>query len=103
MAIQTRRIAGDGSPEKGYVEFWISWDDVGLFLTELKCINNSSEATWGKAINIQTGRSYERTFPANETTILSLPGQSQNRLNITIDARGRVDGCDYFFMWPAPV
>lgn len=102
MAIISKRQGGDGDPIRGYVEFWIDYDDALLRLTALRCINNSTELAWGRVTNLQTNRSYEQTFAANQTTEISIPGNAAQRLNISIDANGRIDGCDYFFMWPAP-
>lgn len=101
MAIVTRVMAGDGDPVRGYVRFEVDYDDVNLRLTALRCINNSTEACWGKVLKNSNGRTYERTFAANTTTTLTIPTGAAGRLTITITPNGKIDGVDYFFMWPA--
>ena len=102
MAIITKRLGGDGDPVRGYVVFEVDYDNVALRLTALRCINNSTEAAWGRVTKLSNGRTASRVFPANQTTVITIPTGASQRLAITIDARGRIDGCDYFFMWPAP-
>lgn len=102
MAIVTKAMGGDGNPEHGYVRFEVDYDDTNLRLTTLRCINNSDLPCWGKVLKNSNGRTYQMTFPANQTTTLNIPTGASQRLTITIDANGRIDGVDYFFMWPAP-
>lgn len=102
MAIITKSVGGDGDPVRGYMHFEIDYDDVLLRLTALRCVNESTEATFGRVINLETGREYSQIFPASQTTEISIPGNAAQRLNITITPNGKIDGCDYHFMWPAP-
>ena len=103
MAIVTKTIGHDGTPDGGYVEWQIDYDDARLRLTAVRCINNSTSIAWGKAVSVANpSRSYSTTFPANQTTVINIPTGASQRLDITVDARGRVDGVDYQFMVPAP-
>lgn len=102
MAIITRDIGGDGDPVRGSVRFQIDYDNVRNRLTALRCINSSTEAAWGMARMVSNGRSYDLRFPPNVTTEISIPTGANQRLDITIDSHGRVDGVEYYFMWPYP-
>lgn len=83
------------------VEFQIDYDNASLLLLAVRCINNSAEAAYGKARHLGTGRVYDSYFPANQTTFLPIPTGPQTRMQVTVDARGRVDGVDYTLMYPA--
>ena len=102
MTIITKDIGGDGDPVRGYVKFQIDYDNVNLRLIALRCINNSTEACWGQATKISNGRSYDMRFPPSSTTYIAIPTAPSTRLEITIDARNRVDGVEYHFVWPYP-
>jgi hypothetical protein len=102
MAIITKVMGGDGDPERGYVKFEVDYDNVALRLTTLRCINDSTEDCWGKVVKLSNGRTYEHVFPALTTQEFAIPTNTAQRLTITVDERGRIDGVDYFFMWPAP-
>ncbi len=98
MATVTKNLAVfDG----GNVIFELDYDDVALRLLVVRCINGTAQPDFGRATSTANGRTYSRTFAANATTEQAIPTNSQNRLDITIDARGRVDGVDYQLAWPA--
>ena len=102
MATITRKVGGDGDAQRGYVEFQIDYDDRKNYLTALRCINSSTEAAWGQATLVADGRSYDMRFPAGQTTYIAIPTGAAQRLGITVDPRGRIDGVEYHFMWPYP-
>jgi hypothetical protein len=96
MATLTRILAGDRD-----VIFEIDFDDANLWLTSLRCINNSPNPVWGQATQLSNGRAYERTFPANSTTEQAIPTAPNGRMSITITPAGKLDGVEYRFMCPA--
>lgn len=98
MATVTKNLAVfDG----GNVIFELDYDNVALRLLSIRCVNNSNQPAFGKATALANGRTYSRTFAANTTTEQAIPTNPQNRLDITVDARGRVGGVDYSLAWPA--
>jgi hypothetical protein len=102
MAILTRVMGGDGDPQRGYVRWEVDYDDTALILTTLRCINASSEPCFGKATLVSNrNKVYSATVPANTTREIAIPTNQANRLDITIDEHGRLDGVEYAFMWPA--
>lgn len=98
MATVTRNLAYFG---ESVVIFEIDYNDVSLLLLAVRCINNSAEPAYGKAYHLATGRMYDSYFPANQTTFLPIPTGPQTRMQVSVDARGRVDGVDYTLVWPA--
>lgn len=86
MATVTKNLAiFDG----GNVIFELDYDDVVLRLLAIRCINGSNQPAFGRATALANGRTYSRTFDANQTTEQAIPTNAANRLDITIDARGR--------------
>lgn len=98
MATVTKTL---GVFDGGNVIFELDYDDVALRLTAIRCINGSNQPAFGQATATANGRTYSRTFAANATTEQAIPTGAQTRLDITIDARGRVYGVDYALAWPA--
>lgn len=91
-----------GSFDERRVLLQVDYDDILLRLLVVRCINNTNFPARGTATAVpQPNRTYTATFPANQTTELNIPQNAANRLDITIDSRGRVDGVDYQFLWPA--
>ena len=103
MATQERVLARDGDDARGFVTWFVQWDDVNLRLTALRCENNSSEAAWGKCQSVANpSRVREVTIPANTTRTISIPTGASTRFDITVTEKGRIDGVEYWTMWPAP-
>lgn len=102
MAIITRKIGGDGDPVRGYVSFEIDYDDSKLWLRAVRCINNSTENAWGRAVCLTNARSGDLVFQPAQTMQISIPGNAANGMGVTILPNGKIDGVDYWFMWPYP-
>jgi hypothetical protein len=90
MAIVTKPMGGFTG-----ITFQVDYDDVNLRLTAIRCINTTAHACRGQVTATANGRTYNRTFAANQTTELAIPTNAPARLSITVDARGRIDGVDY--------
>jgi hypothetical protein len=94
MAIATKNLAilfDNGSTAT--VE--LDYDDVALTLVTVRCINQTARAVVVSGVATATGRSFSRTFAAFQTNTQSIPQNQANKLDITIDARGRLDGIEY--------
>lgn len=98
MAVLTKQLGGLG-PD---VRFELDYDDRKLLLVALRCINNSDSAAWGQAVATANGRTYGMRFPPGQTTEVAIPTGPQQKLDITIDAQGRLDGVEYSLMAPYP-
>jgi hypothetical protein len=78
------------------------YDDVSLLLTAIRCINNTSKPAYGWAAReTNYNVNYEATFPANQTTEFPINNGVNNRLQLVIDAPGRVHGVEYRLRYPA--
>lgn len=97
MALVRRTIVefGNGSCTWSY-----EYDDAAQRLTRLMCANDSAAATRGSITVEKNGRTFSRTVAAGDSLDVTIPTGAQARLEITVDARGRVDGIDWAFAWP---
>jgi hypothetical protein len=97
MANITKELA---SFENGNCVWTITYDDVSLLLTNISCTNNSSAPTRGTATVQKNGRTVSALVNANGDTLnRNIPTNQANRLELTVDARGRPDGIDYNIVW----
>jgi hypothetical protein len=109
MAIVTRHVVDfDG----GTCSWEYDYDNVALRLTQIRCTNVSQYNTRAIVTVMSNGRVFTHlvapvgtdpgTLPADGTVspyTQNLPTGAQTRLDITIDARGRVNGIDHHFEW----
>jgi hypothetical protein len=79
------------------IRFEIDYDDVLLRLLAVRCVNDSDHTCRASLTQIANGRTYTRDFAPHTTQSLSIPTNVAGRINVTIDARGRVDGVDWSF------
>jgi hypothetical protein len=102
MATVTRTIAilaDDVSGELATLE--VDYDDVQLRINVVRCINPTSLGVVVVAERLSNGRTYTNTFPAGQTSAINIPSGPNDRLAVTIDARGRLDGVEYHVSWAA--
>lgn len=99
MATQTYTLGQQGA---GLVTWQLDWDDVGLFLRAVRCINNSDQSARITATVLSNGRSASLDAPAHQTTVQNLPTGAQSRLDVSFDStHNRLAGADYQTFWPA--
>lgn len=96
MATQTRTIVTFNG---GSCTWTYDYDDVQLRLLAIHCVNDTSFNTRGTVTVNSNGRTFSRLVGPNSTFDQNLPSGAQTRLDITVDARGRVDGIDWSFQW----
>lgn len=78
----------------------VDYDNVALRITALRVDNPTSRAVSATARRVSNGRIYNSEFPAGQNTFISIPtSPPADRLAITIDARGRLDGVEYALAW----
>ena len=85
----------------GLVRFEYDYDDATLRLTALRCVNNTSQAAYGKATQTSNGRTHERTFGADQTTAVAIPTGAAQRLQLVLGSNGKLDGVSIETRWPA--
>ncbi len=97
MAILTKRVI---SFENGACFWEYDYDDVALRLIEVRCTNNGQWPTRGTFTVLSTGRTFSALVASGNGTLRqTLPSQQQQRLDITVDSRGRVDGIDHTIIY----
>jgi hypothetical protein len=81
----------------------IDYDDVQLEVNAIRCVNNTSgrvDVNAVKTMSPSFGRLYQARFPGGRTTFIGIPNTPpSDRVPITIDAQGRVDGIDWQVGW----
>lgn len=101
MAIVTKVLGtvGDAQVPPHQAELSIDYDNALLRLTLVRIVNDTNQVAQvtGTATADPT-RTFTMQCPAGQTATQNIPTGQANRLNITIDARGRVDGVEYHFL-----
>jgi hypothetical protein len=104
MAIQTKTLSEQQAPDGQMVTFQFDYDDVDLRVRTIRCINPSASAAWAKAVLISNGRTYEHTFQPgqpNSTEELTIPTGQAQRLQLFVNANGKLDGVEWETRVPA--
>lgn len=100
MAIITRSLGSLVDDVTGLTAVLeVQYDNVALLLTAIRCINPTPVAVQLTATQTSNDREYTQTFPAGQTTTLTIPTGQAARLSITITANGRLDGVEYHIQW----
>lgn len=99
MAIQTRELGRAVDETNGTAAVLsIDYDDALLRITAVHIVNPTTKAVFATARRASGGgQVYTLNAAAGQNVDVSVPGGAQARLDVTIDARGRVDGVDYTF------
>lgn len=101
MAIVNRAVARMVDDVSGLTAVVsVDYDDAALRITAIRVDNPTSRAILAIARRVNNGRVYSSTFPAGQNTFISVPNSPpQDRLGVTVDAQGRVDGVEYELSW----
>jgi hypothetical protein len=95
MAIQSREIWNSGDPNFP-ATVTMFWDDVSLFITRFIIDNTQGHFPLrAQATVLKNGREFNTTVQPGDTLDQNIPTGQANRLEITVDARGRIDGVDW--------
>jgi hypothetical protein len=95
MALQTRAI---GSLDGGKATLTYTYDDATLTLVSATVDNQSSGSVNVQLTRTSDGKVYGPfTIPPSTTITEPLPTSGVNRIGITLDARGRIDGAEVAF------
>lgn len=85
-----------GTFNNGLVEFQIDYDASNR-ITAVRCINNGDTDVYGEVVQDVNGRKGGATFLAHTNTSISVPTGVAGRINISINAQGRLVGVTTFF------
>lgn len=101
MAIVTRTMAVLPWDEARVALLQIDYDDVDLRVRTVRVINPAPRGLVVTAGRTDGTRTYTATAPPNQTTEVNVPTGAINRLQLNVDARGRLDGVEYSTRWEA--
>ena len=79
----------------------IDYDDVTLRVRVVRVINPAPRGLVISASRTDRSRVYSVTAPANQTTEKAVSTGAAQRLQLVVDARGRLDGVEYSTAWAA--
>lgn len=99
MATITKTL-GEAVEVAGTATLQIDYDDQRLRLSAIRIINTHPTLTARlSATSTSTAATFSLDGPPNQTTSQNVPAGQASKFGVTIDAQGRVDGCDYAFSW----
>ena len=75
--------------------------DASRRITALRCVNGSGLALYAEAVQVSNRRKYASTFLPNSTTEIPVPTGTAQRLQLVLNAQGRLDGVEYAIVYPA--
>jgi hypothetical protein len=100
MAIQTRTLGSvsDAQVPPRSCSVTYSYDDAALVLTAVDVTNDTNQTVHIDATATATGRNVSVNVAAGQTLHQNVPTNQANKLAITIDARGRMDGVEWHLL-----
>lgn len=103
MAIVTRTI-GVAVEAEGSATLQIDYDDADLRVRVVRIVNTHPALTARVTARRNDGTGPTRTLdgPPNQTTEQTIPTSPSQRLQLVVDAQGRLDGAEYSFAWLVP-
>ena len=107
MAIVTKALGtfheyanGDDQPPTGSFRAEYDYDDATFRVTAGRAVNTTSQPGRVQLIRHSDGRVYTVDCPANDTIEQSVPTTGGNRIQLTVEPSGKLDGCDVNVYWP---
>lgn len=95
MAIQSKEMWSSGSPESP-ATLTMFYDDQALLITRIVIDNtNGKFPLKAKAVVLANGRTFQTTVNPGDTLDQNIPTNQANRMELFVDARGRLDGVDW--------
>ena len=99
MAIVTRSIATLVHDDGTTARVEIDYDDADLRIRVIRVVNQTPVAVVIEAARTDRSRVHTQTFAANQTTERTVPTNPNNRLQLRVDSRGRLDDVEYALRW----
>lgn len=90
----------------GQVSWQYDWDDVTLKILQFRCTNTTTQNTRGTLTSQSTGQTVSQLVGPNNPASPSpwsqnVPSAVADRFALRVDSRGRLDGLDHNFEYPA--
>lgn len=101
MAIQTKVLAVLPWDADLVARLEIDYDNADLRIRTVRVVNPAPRGLIVTAARTNGTRTYSATAPANQTTTVTVPTTAANRLQLVVDAQGRLDGVEYSTAWAA--
>lgn len=103
MATQTHVVTDSGG-----IRIVYDYDDANLRVLAVRVDNQSAQTCYVEAVQTisigqaPTGRKYSALFLPGSLTEIPIPTGPNARLQLQVDARGRLDGISLTILVPAP-
>ena len=95
MAIQSKVMWTSGMPENP-ATLTMFWDDQTLLITRIVIDNTQGKYPLkAKAVVNANGRTFQTTVNPGDTLDQAIPTNQANRMELFLDAKGRLDGVDW--------
>lgn len=101
MAIATKTLAVLPWDETTGARLEIDYDNIDLRIRVVRVVNTAPRGLTVTAARTNRTRTYSATAPAGQTTAVNISTTAANRLQLVLDARGRLDGVEYSTAWEA--
>lgn len=101
MAIATKTLAVLPWDETTGARLEIDYDNVDLRVRTVRVVNTAPRGLVVTASRTNGTRTYSATAPAGQTSAINISTTTANRLQLVLDARGRLDGVEYSTAWAA--
>ena len=86
----------------GECVFWYEHDDATLRVTAVGCDNRTAQSAYAEAYRADDGsRKQASVFLGGTNTSIAVPTTVALRLQLFVNARGRLDGITFVTAWPA--
>lgn len=101
MAIVTKTMAYLPWDETTFARLEIDYDNVDLRVRVVRVVNTAPRGLIVTANRTNKTRTYSATAPAGQTSAINISTTAANRLQLVLDARGRLGGVEYSTAWAA--
>lgn len=91
-----------GGAENGGATIELLYDDANMRATGVQVTNNLPEAIYVEILRDGDNLLYSQRFPPQLTTVINIPTTPAGRINLIMDARGRLRGYWAGISYPVP-
>jgi hypothetical protein len=91
-----------GGAENGGATIELLYDDTNMRATGVQVTNNLPDAIYVEILRDSDHLIYSQRFPGQLTSVINIPTTPAGRINLTMDARGRLRGYWAGISYPVP-
>lgn len=99
MALATLPLVSFVDPEFGQIDVTLQYDNVAMRATGVICNNPSPNSCSITITRDSDGKTIARVFGPGDST-LSIPTGAANRIDLTFNSRGNLDGYSFGGTYP---